>query len=83
VDFPLIEDYGSWGVTYGPEDKMNSELDAALNYIGHDLHALDVLESGEEAEALITRGGHNVPYGNIRECLEELDWTSDLTCHPN
>lgn len=80
ADFPVIEVCGMGGSDFYAADESGiapSELDHALDYIGHDFHALDVLESREEAESLLERGGHNVPYRSICEAMEWIGWVGD------
>jgi hypothetical protein len=50
------------------------KLDFAIDYIGHDFYALDILESRAEAEKFLARAGHNVPLRAIRDDMEALNW---------
>jgi|TARA_Y100000296_G_scaffold13847_1_gene16201 hypothetical protein len=82
-DFPRVAQMGPGGFSIQPASEATSELDFALEYIGHDFHALNVLESAQEAGKLLEAGGHNVPRQAIREAMEELDWVNEQTSAPD
>ena len=74
-DFPAIMQTGPWGYEFTtPAEDAESELEFALEYIGDDLFALNVLGSREEAADLLNRGGHNVPFDQISAAMVELGW---------
>lgn len=76
-DGPVVITAGNGWYQAGPESSMPSLLDFSIEYIGHDFHMLDLLESRDEAEALLERGGHNVPYSEIRRAMERVGWCDE------
>lgn len=75
IGFPMVacQDGSGEMQLYRPADAP-SELDFAIEYMGHDLHAVDLLESREDAEEMTKCRLHNVPYQGIQDCLEQLGW---------
>lgn len=76
TQFPACHYTSPFGDWAGPESEAD-ELAFALEYIGHDLSGLDVLESQAEAEALLKSGGHNMPYHDLRVEMWVLRWGAD------
>ena len=77
-DFPAVLLCSSSGEELQPVGSAESELDFALDYIGHDLNSLTILESAEEARDYLsgkTTAPHQPALAEVRECAEILSWT--------
>jgi hypothetical protein len=72
--FPIRHHESVFGseVLQNPTDA--DELNFALEYIALDMSGLDVLDNKEEAQALLKRGAHNLPYAELREEMMILGW---------
>lgn len=72
--FPLVAcQDGSGQIQLYRAADAPSELDFAVDYMGHDLHAVGLLESRDDAEQLMNSRAHNIPYQAIQDCLEQLE----------
>ena len=74
ADWPIVYTTYDGGAEAMTESEADTLEDFALEYIGHDLHALDVLESAEEAAALLASRAHHIPRAELREAMEDLGW---------
>jgi hypothetical protein len=70
---PVVETSRCGVMWCGSVDEAD-ELEFAIDYIGHDLRSLDVLESKEEAEQVLSSNKHNVPYESLRDDMDTLGW---------
>lgn len=76
-DEPVVEIHDGGGHYIEPARTAQSELECAIEWAGHDLHAMQILESREEAEAALGRGGHHFPYWPVRDCMVKLGWAEE------
>lgn len=81
ADFPAAFATSPYGDEFTPNVTSDLaetlRLEHAIAELGHDLYALDLLESREEAERFVKQRGHNIPYKQVQECMVALGWAGE------
>jgi len=73
--FPLVHFARNGAETFERADAAQSELEFAIEYIGHDLNGLTILESAAEARDYLAKPpSHRPSVTKVRGCAEDLGW---------